>query len=329
MLFRSDGQHGYLVHTLEGVPLLRTTNIFEHEIRLDDVRYIDPEVHSGIKRSQLKPGDVLLTTIGSLGIAAVVSAELGEANINQNLVKITPKDEVNSDFLSLFLNSNLGRIQTQRTASKSVIPIISYSRLKNIIIPLPPRAVQDRIAQIMQEAYRDRQRKSDQSNNIYKGLGSLVLERLGINLNSIQSKKSDLVSIARVKGGRFDFEAVVTTWDVLNSLGDQQTTALHEVVHQVKDRITPAEDFPKEYVNYIGLADIESNTGELSGFQPTEGSKILSSSPTFEKGDILYGRMRPYLNKVWVAEFDGVCSGEALVFRAKTDKVDEIGRAHV
>lgn len=39
-----------------------------------------------------------------------------------------------------------------------------------------------------------------------------------------------------------------------------------------------------------------------------------SSSLRFSKGDVLYGKMRPYLNKVWVAEFDGVCSAEFLVF---------------
>jgi type I restriction enzyme S subunit len=60
----------------------------------------------------------------------------------------------------------------------------------------------------------------------------------------------------------------------------------------------------------------------LAEFAPVEGGSILSSSPRFKKGDILFGRMRPYLNKVWVAEFDGVCSGEALVFRPNRGKVD-------
>ena len=48
----------------------------------------------------------------------------------------------------------------------------------------------------------------------------------------------------------------------------------------------------------------------------------MSSSVSFKHGDILFGRMRPYLNKVWVAEFDGICSGEALVFRPDNSKAD-------
>ena len=39
-----------------------------------------------------------------------------------------------------------------------------------------------------------------------------------------------------------------------------------------------------------------------------------SSAVRFNKGDVLYGRLRPYLNKVWLAEFDGLCSAEFLVF---------------
>ncbi len=318
----TDGQHGYLVHLSEGIPLLRTTNIFENEIKLDDVRYIAPEVHSEIKRSQLKPGDVLLTTIGSLGIAAVVDSSLGEANINQNLVKMTPKPEINSLYLSLFLNSNLGKVQTQRTASKSVVPIINYSRLKEIVVPVPPRSLQDQIAQVMQEAYRDRQKKLQQAEQSYQKVIDYVFEQLGINLERTQRKRNALVPISVLQGGRFDFEAVVTVQDISSQFAEHETTLLEEVVEQTNERITPSIDSPDEVVNYIGLANIQSHTGELANFEPVQGKEILSSSPKFAKGDILFGRMRPYLNKVWIAEFDGICSGEALIFRPNKNKVD-------
>lgn len=204
----------------------------------------------------------------------------------------------------------------------SIYAHINVNRLKSVRIIFPPRVVQDRIAQVMQEAYCNRQEKLEQARLLCEELGEFVLGKLGVNLTLIQSKKNDLVSISRLKGGRFDFEAVVTIWDVSNSLSEQQSIFLSEVVYKVNERVTPVNKFPDKNVNYIGLANIESNTGELADFQPVKGSEILSSSPKFQKGDILYGRMRPYLNKVWVAEFDGVCSGEALVFRADDSKVD-------
>ena len=214
----TDGQHGYLVHLPEGIPLLRTTNIFENEIRLDDVRYIAPEVHTAIKRSQLKAGDVLLTTIGSLGIAAVVDNSLGEANINQNLVKMTPKPEVNPLYLSLFLNSNLGKVQTQRTASKSVVPIINYSRLKDIVIPVPPRSLQDQIAQVMQVAYSDRQKKLKQAKNLLNSSSRVVLEELDLEISELKDQKHFTVSISKIAGGRFDLDLYNTCYTGLIAL---------------------------------------------------------------------------------------------------------------
>lgn len=68
--------------------------------------------------------------------------------------------------------------------------------------------------------------------------------------------------------------------------------------------------------NFVGLEHIESNTGKLIGFEPTMGKNIKSTKVTFLKGMVLYGKLRPYLNKVWVAEFDGVATTEILPFSA-------------
>jgi len=316
----TDGQHGYLVHLPEGIPLLRTTNVSENEIILNDVRYIAPEVHNEIKRSQLQQGDVLLTTIGSIGVAAVVDKSLGDANINQNLVKMTPKDEVNPWYLALFFNSHLGRTQTERAASKSVVPIVNYSRLRNIMVPLPPRDVQDRIAQVMQDAYVTRRVKLAEAEALLGGIDGYVLGRLGIDFSQLQEQRAALKPISAIIGGRFDFEAVVTVREI--KFNDTQPVVLRQIVRQINERVTPTSEHPDQDINYISLGHIAPNIGELVDFSPVKGSSVLSSSPKFKQGDILYGRMRPYLNKVWIAEFDGICTGEALVFRPIREKVD-------
>ena len=68
-------------------------------------------------------------------------------------------------------------------------------------------------------------------------------------------------------------------------------------------------------VNYIGLENIESKTGRLIGFEPKLSSDIKSASKIFCKGDILFGRVRPNLNKVFYNDVieQGVCSTEILV----------------
>lgn len=85
-------------------------------------------------------------------------------------------------------------------------------------------------------------------------------------------------------------------------------TTLGEIVEPSRSRVAPDQN---SSAPYIGLEHIEPHTMQLLG--SGHASEVKSSSVNFKKGDVLYGRMRPYLNKVWRAEFDGVCSSEFLV----------------
>jgi len=87
------------------------------------------------------------------------------------------------------------------------------------------------------------------------------------------------------------------------------TTTLGEICAPSRARAHPQDepDLP-----YVGLEHVESQTMRLLGRGKT--SDLKSSSVRFSEGDVLYGKMRPYLNKVWLAEFDGLCSAEFLVF---------------
>ncbi|MGV1005145.1 MAG: restriction endonuclease subunit S [Candidatus Nanopelagicales bacterium] len=65
---------------------------------------------------------------------------------------------------------------------------------------------------------------------------------------------------------------------------------------------------------YVGMEDVESGTGRFLG--SLEPRTVKSSTFRFEAGDVLYGRLRPYLNKVLVADFRGHCSTEIFPLRA-------------
>lgn len=90
---------------------------------------------------------------------------------------------------------------------------------------------------------------------------------------------------------------------------------LGDLVKVSRATIDPQQDPEKEF-NYIGLEHVESNTGDLVRFEPRLGKEIRSRSKVFSEGAILYGRLRPYLNKVFLAEGPikyGICSGEFFV----------------
>lgn len=87
-----------------------------------------------------------------------------------------------------------------------------------------------------------------------------------------------------------------------------------DLISEVVDRIDPGQigirDLP-----YVGLEHIEQGTGRLSGVG--RASEVVSQKSRFSAGDILYGKLRPNLRKVARPDFDGVCSTDVVVFRAK------------
>lgn len=74
------------------------------------------------------------------------------------------------------------------------------------------------------------------------------------------------------------------------------------------------EDFSSPSLRYIGLEHLEKDYG-IIGFASVEGIRSLKN--IFHPGQILYGKLRPYLNKHDIVDFPGVCSTDILVFSCK------------
>lgn len=69
----------------------------------------------------------------------------------------------------------------------------------------------------------------------------------------------------------------------------------------------------------LDLEDIEKNSGKL--LQKKYGTKTTSNKSCFKKGDVLYGKLRPYLNKVLIADEDGCCSTEIVPINVSSTKL--------
>ena len=65
--------------------------------------------------------------------------------------------------------------------------------------------------------------------------------------------------------------------------------------------------------DYLELEDLESGTGRILNRRNT--MEVVSDVTLFKKGDVLFGKLRPYLEKYYEAEFDGKCTGEILAFK--------------
>jgi type I restriction enzyme S subunit len=89
---------------------------------------------------------------------------------------------------------------------------------------------------------------------------------------------------------------------------------LKDVASSIRNTVEPLEN---NIYHYVGLENIQSNTGVLIDFMPTDGKDISSTKVAFKKDSVLFGKLRPYLNKVYVAEFDGIATTEIIPFQCK------------
>jgi type I restriction enzyme S subunit len=99
------------------------------------------------------------------------------------------------------------------------------------------------------------------------------------------------------------------------------TKKLGEALDLRKEVVHP-RDNPSGAAIFVGLEHIESQSGIRTGSLPLEMSELTGRKPRFYKDDIVYGYLRPYLNKVWRAEFDGLCSVDQYVFEVRKDLAD-------
>ncbi len=96
---------------------------------------------------------------------------------------------------------------------------------------------------------------------------------------------------------------------------DWEVKELGEICFPSKSRINPITS----NVNYkcIELEHLSQGSGILLGY--TNSKDLLSQKSVFEKGDVLFGKLRPYLRKFLLAEFDGVCTTEIWVLKTQNE----------
>ncbi len=151
-----DGPGGWDInisdYVEQGVPMLRTINIVDGLVNLDECVFIDIEKHKQLKRSRVVKNDVLLSVRGTIGKSAVYSKNF-EANINAALVKITLKDNIiDPYFLVAFFNCKYGRLQTERIANGAVQLNMNLTEAKSNLIPIPSPEIQKYIGDKVRKA---------------------------------------------------------------------------------------------------------------------------------------------------------------------------------
>jgi type I restriction enzyme, S subunit len=87
-----------------GIPFLRSQNIIPFSLNLNGLKYISESFHKRLKKSELKPGDVVVVRTGKPGSSTVIPSSLPVANCS-DLVIIRTGENLDPFFVSYFINS--------------------------------------------------------------------------------------------------------------------------------------------------------------------------------------------------------------------------------
>ena len=94
-------------------------------------------------------------------------------------------------------------------------------------------------------------------------------------------------------------------------------TSLKKHIKFSKNSVSDFSDYLDE--NYIGVENIEKETGRILKVEKVSDSNIKSSKNYFTRDDVLYSRIRPNLNKVALPDFDGLVSSEVFVINCGSE----------
>ena len=137
-----------------GVPLLSTTNISVGGFVHNEKKFVSREFHNRNKKSQARPGDILIARHGTSGASVIVPEFFPECQV-LNAVIVRKTDSLSSRFITYFMNlkAMTGGVDNSKTGS--VQAIINTSVIKDMLVLLPPLDEQQRIVSRIEELFSD------------------------------------------------------------------------------------------------------------------------------------------------------------------------------
>lgn len=271
-----------------GVPFLRSQNVQPFRISTEDIRYINDDFNRKLRKSALKPGDVVVVRTGYPGTAAVIPATMASANC-ADLVVITPSPGLDPWYLTCIFNSVWGK----NTVAGNLVGVaqqhFNVGAAKAMKIGLPPLPTQQRIAAIL-SAYDDLIENNTRRIAILEEMARRLYEEWFVHFRFPGHEEAE-----------FDGE-LPRGWS---------SVALGDLLDERRDAVQPDAIDPE--TPYVGLEHIPRRSITLREW--SSASTVQSMKLGFIENDILFGKIRPYFHKVALAPISGVTSSDTIVLR--------------
>lgn len=140
---------------------IRVSSLSKQGIIDKDQKYLNDALYQNLKKDfEPKIGEILLTKDATPGIAYVLKEKV-EGIISSGILRLKLKQEIEAEYLALFINSILGQMQTERDAGGSIILHWKPEQVKNLVVPILSQETQQEIAQLVKKSHQARQKAKE------------------------------------------------------------------------------------------------------------------------------------------------------------------------
>ena len=330
-------------------PYLCSINVYWDGIDLTTVKETRLE-ESELPKYLLKPGDLLICEGGDVGRSAVWESTQ-EMYYQNALHRVRFYGGINPYFFQLLLECYKGNLILDTYSKGMTIKHLVQAALNAIIFPLPPLAEQNRIVDAINgllpflRSYDLAEKKLTALNTEFpEALKKSILqeavqgklvpqdpsdEPAEVLLERIRAEKQRLIKEGKIKKDKH--ESVIFRRDNSHyeKLDGVERCIDDELPFEIPEnwcwtRLGDISSYAdtKQKINAtnadssvwgLDLEDIEKG-GKLIGCKTVGERKAVGDKTIFKKGDILYSKLRPYLLKILIAPFDGICTPEIVPF---------------
>lgn len=257
----------------------------------------------------------LVCCIGSIGKTGF---NLVECTTNQQINSLIPnKKVIYPKYTYYFSLSSTYQNLLLKSSSSTTVSIINKSKMSKLPFALPPLNEQKRIAEKIERLFA----KIDEAKRLIEEVKeSFELRRAAIldkafkgQLGTNDPNEKSMFETSNHIKEKDLIPKEEQPYEVPKNWVWVKTGAIFE---QIKEQVLPIGN-----ETYVGLEHLIKGGG-ISHIELAKD--IKSKKVVFKKGDVLYGKLRPYLNKHAIVDFDGVASTDILVFRTEHKYLNQL-----
>ena len=340
-----DGDHQPPPQTSFGVPFLVISNVSGGRLSFENTRFVSKEYFSQLPETR-KPrnGDLLFTVTGSYGIPVLIDSD--DKFCFQRHIAIVRPCTISNRYLYVILGSSYVKSICDAKATGTAQKTVGLATLRELLIPVAPYKEQMQIYAQTQDALSIVDSVSSDKEdllNIIESAKAKILdlairgqlvpqdptdEPASVLLERIRAEKEELIKQGKIK--RDKKESVIfrgednsyylktgelveslEDWDFEELPGGWSVCCLGELCDYGNcTNIDTADIADSAWI--LDLEDIEKNSGIVLQKVRQGERNAGSTKHRFHKGQVLYSKLRPYLNKVVLADEDGYCTSEIL-----------------